>query len=108
MYSETLIIKDDSWDLPVGYEEYRYYFRFQYLIMSITLLLNFIWIYYYIFKRYLSKVKDKLIIKKKKKYGLLIYGLITVLSIGVLFGSYCILDSSAEEYDYYHTDCGNG
>ena len=104
-YSETLVIEDPySFGIFIGYDEYKYCFRFRYLVMGISLLLNFVWIYYYIFKRYLSKIKNNLIKKKKKKYGLLIYLLINVLSIGLLFGGYFILDNVAEDYDYYRND----
>lgn len=107
LYSITFVVDYDADWRGSNYYDNKYYFGFHYLVMSISLLLDFMIIYYSVFKMKISKLKDELIIKTKKKKWILRFLLINILCIGIFSGTYLILDKVAPKYDYYSSNCGS-
>lgn len=92
-----------------GYTDYKDFYKFSYIVMSVILLLNFAWIYYcFIYKIIIdrkNKTKNKKDKEKKKRSCILIYVLINIFLIGSFVGFYYWLDNKAPDYDIYETQC---
>lgn len=80
----------DNSNLVINYLGYRSYFGFHYLVMVVSLLLDFIFIYSFI-------SKDKFFRKR--------FLLILILLISIFSGTYFVLDQVAVNFDYYKIVC---
>ena len=90
LYSITFVVDYDADWRGSNYYDNKYYFGFHYLVMVISLLLDFIFIYSFI-------SKDKFFRKR--------FLLILILLISIFSGTYFVLDQVAVNFDYYKIVC---